>query len=201
MAKIYYDSQGFPIYNKDDGWKDEDTFQAAALNDMARKQQQQQQQTSQEQQLQTGTPAGKAIATILPSVGGGLGALIPGAGETGLSEVGGSALGTIIKHTLRSTHPEIFGQNEQGLSNVADSLTDTLTGALPGIAGAATKALGASAKIAGSFMGSQVGKHIGQLIDSLSSMPASAQMAAKLAMRGLGIAAKMPTENSQSQGQ
>lgn len=192
MPKIYYDARGFPLYDKNDGWKDEDTFQAAALNDMASRQQKQ----SPQQNPQQGTQVGKAIATVLPSVGGGLGALVPGAGETGASEIGGAALGTIIKHALREKFPDTFGQNEEGLSNVADSLTDTLTGALPGIGKMAVKTLGASTKIAGSMLGSQVGKHISTLIDSLGSMPPAAQIAAKLGLRGAGIYAKMPSESS-----
>lgn len=193
MPKIYYDAKGFPLYDKKDGWKSEDEFQAAALNDMAAH------QDKELQQPQQGTTLGKMAATILPSVGGGLGALVPGGGETGLTEVAGAGLGTALKNVLRNRHPEIFGENPEGLSGVADNVTDVASGALPGLTSLLGKGAGLAAKAGGSILGSRIGKHISTLVDSLSQLSPQAQMAAKLALRGVGIAAKMPAEDQQPQ--
>jgi hypothetical protein len=192
-GKIYYDAKGFPLYDPKDGWKSEDEFQAAALNDMAKH------QDNELKKTQNGTAAGKMLATILPSVGGGLGALVPGAGETGLSEVVGAGLGTAVKNALRNRHPEIFGENPEGLSGIADNVTDVATGALPGLTSLVGKGAGFAAKMGSSIIGSRIGKHISTLVDSLSQLSPSAQMAAKIALRGVGIAAKMPSEDSQPQ--
>lgn len=193
MPKIYYDAKGFPLYDKKDGWKSEDEFQAAALNDMAAHQE------NQVKQAQNGTGFGRGAVAGLPTAGALIGAMIPGAGETGISEIAGAGLGTALKNVLRSRHPEIWGENPEGLGGVADNITDVASGALPGISNIIGKSVGLAAKAGGSIIGSRIGKHISTLVDSLSQLSPQAQMAAKLALRGVGVAAKMPAEDQPSQ--
>lgn len=189
MPTIYYDSKGMPIYDPKDGWKDYSTFQAAALNEMDSMKQDQSKHEI--QQMQADPYAKKAIA-LLPAVGGALGAAIPGAGETGLSEVGGAALGSAAKAYLRSRYPATFGYNPSTLTGqVADTGTDILTGAAPGIA----EGIGNLAATAGSAL-PIVGRAIGAASNAIKNIPLAAQIAAKLGIRGAGIMAKQPSSSS-----
>lgn len=141
MPKIYYDARGFPLYDKNDGWKDEDTFQAAALNDMASRQQKQTQSIA--PSVSTGrsiiNAGGHAVANALPMIGG-MAAEIPG-WETGpIAPIAGAAAGSATANYLRQLSPETFGEAPgSNLENIANVGINAATqGLLPGILKAAS---------------------------------------------------------------
>lgn len=187
MPKIYYDSQGFPVYDKDDGWKDHGEFQAAALNEMAKRQ-----PVTPPTNQPASPSSGMALAAdALPAVGGSLGALVPGLGETGMSEVGGAAAGSIAKTMLRSKFPQTFGENPQGgMAQAGDSLSDTVLGALPGLGKAMGRVSAGVAGMTGTTIGKQIAAHINDVMNGLHGMHPKAIEAAKDALRSAGIAVK-----------
>jgi hypothetical protein len=198
MPKIYYDAKGFPVYDASDGWKDQETFRAAALNDMARKQQDQ--QTTQEQQLNTpqqGTKLGVGVAQALPFLGGMAGAAIPGAGETGMSELVGAGLGTAGKDYLKNKFPGTFGSTQGGMAGVSDMVNDTLLGGIGGTATMGLKGAGAlSEGVAKALMGSRVGK----IAESLSgaSLSKFQQEVGKMILRAGALTVKDPLSSPSS---
>lgn len=141
MPKIYYDAKGFPIYDKDAGWKDEDTFQAAALNDMSSRQQKIVQQ--QGPPVSTGrniiNAGGHAFANALPMIGG-MVAEIPGWESGPVAPILGVAAGSATANYLRQLSPETFGEppgsNLENISNVG--VNAVTQGLLPGILKAAS---------------------------------------------------------------
>jgi hypothetical protein len=198
MPQIYYDDKGFPIFRPQDGWKDQETFRAAALNDMARKQQAQ--QTPQEQQLNSRDPYAEKVANLLPTVGGALGMVVPGGGETGLTEALGAAAGTAGKRYLKGKYPETFGENPQGMAGAADTATDFLAGALPGIAGGVLKGAGAlSSGLAKALLGSRIG-NAASALSSISLNPLHLAII-KAALLGGGAAYKQPDSKSSGPSQ
>lgn len=131
MPNIQYDNNGMPIYRQSDGWKSYDEFQAAALNDMedtAKKAGKpiMRPMDSQGNDIQSSIPlAGRITSDVLPTVGAAAGGLIPIAGETGVGELGGAAIGTAIKNYLRDKYPGTFGQNPNTTpQQVGDAITD-----------------------------------------------------------------------------
>lgn len=107
MPKIQYDNQGMPIYRKEDGWKSQDEFQSAAIEDMKR---------WKKPELLAGrtennpnafyNAGGKYIPMALPAAGGVLGELAEPLG----GGVAGAGLGSIISEALKRHSPESFGE-------------------------------------------------------------------------------------------
>lgn len=203
MPNIQYDNNGMPIYRQSDGWKSYDEFQAAALNDMedtAKKAGKPIMQPATgdfqpiPQSSPNGTPIGRTVSDILPAVGAGAGAMIPGADITGLPEIGGAAVGTALKNYLRSNYPSTFGQNPStATGRAADISTDIGLASIP--------ALGPIAKIAGSI-GSKlpvVGRAAGALIDEMPQLSSTAQQAVKTLLRSIQIGVKaQPSSQNQN---
>jgi hypothetical protein len=161
MPKVQYDTTGFPIYDKDAGWKDYGEFEAAALNDMDRIT-----KKSQPQQASKGSSLGGLASDMLPTVG----AVAGGAIEPAGGEIPGSMVGTAVKNALRSKFPQTFGSNPSTtLGQVGDAASDIGLSSLP--------AMGTVARIAGNI-GSKLplaGKAISSLMAELPSLSKSSQ--------------------------
>lgn len=183
MPKIYYQTDGMPVYRKQDGWRDQDEWQTAVLNDLTKK--------PSENQPQSGTTLGRAAVNLLPGMGAIAGAAIPIAGETGLPEISGAALGTAAKQYLRSRFPEQLGSNPTGIANVADEATDVIGGGvLPVGAKMAMKGLSPAAQIASKFIGSRF-SNLTNAISRMEPSPANQQLIGDI------LRAIMPTIKSQ----
>lgn len=182
MPKIQYDAKGFPIYDKNDGWKSYDQFEAAALNDMARisniGKTQKTLQTPQgpiqvstdPNEQSTGSKlahlSGRIASATLPAAGSsaalmGLDAVAPEAGipATILSSILGAGGGSVLKQAIQEKFPGLFGNAPQSMvGKSADVLTDAaLQGLVPGIAkaGAEIPLKGVAGRIAGNLLGSK----------------------------------------------
>jgi len=189
MPKIQYEKGGWPVYDPDAGWKSYGEFQAAALNDQQRIKGL---QAKKEMEQMKGDPYAKKAVALLPALGGAVGALIPGAGETGLPEVGGAALGAAAKDYLKSKYPNLFGENPSTLpGQAADIGTDVLTGAAPGLLGMAGKIAGA----AGSAL-PIVGRGVGAAVNAMKNLSPAAKIALGILNQGgvrtAGALAKQP---------
>jgi hypothetical protein len=191
MPKVQYSTDGFPIYDKEDGWKDYGEFEAAALNDMDRISSKKTKEV-QNQQSQNGTPLGSMAAGMLPTVG----AVAGGAIEPAGGEIPGAAIGTALKNVLRSASPSTFGANPPtALGQAGDAASDWALSSLP--------AVGTVARIAGNI-GSKLpmaGKAIQSLMAELPSLSKSSQMVIKGLLQSVQPIVKGPSVPSSSTNQ
>lgn len=161
--KLYYDVKGKPVYIKEDFPNPAD-FQKAAEADLSARMAKMPDATPKKAPSFWGDSVGasgslgnslktmsRTAANFLPAAGGILGALVPGAGETGLSEAGGGIAGSIALQKLRQSSPEWFGAPSN--NPVASAILDGVT---QGAFGGGIRTLGKGA-------GAMLGKYGGGL--------------------------------------